>query len=125
MNNKEFQKKYNELVKQRPEYLYQRYMGKITKYKKLDENTYISCSEVGMIFKKDKHLLLGKCSNNIIDLIEVGDIVQIGVVTTFIFALEDKENLEYFKELYKNDQDTILSILTKEQFEQNSYKIEE
>lgn len=64
-----------------------------------------------------------KHSKNIIDLLEVGDIVKTGVETIFIIAFEDKENLEYFKELYKNDQDTILSILTKEQYEQNSYKL--
>lgn len=64
-----------------------------------------------------------KHSKNIIDLIEVGDIVKIGVDTIFSNVFETQENLDYFKELYKNDTDAIISIITKEQRKDMEYRL--
>ena len=69
-----------------------------------------------------------KHSKNIIDLIEVGDIVQ---VKDTHFLDEDKkymfdvERLEALKLDIKNKDLEVLSILTHEQFEQNAYRLEE
>lgn len=75
---------------------------------------------------------IAKHSKNIIDLIEVEDIVKyrINDISTAlerkgyiqgIRYIEDKEMLENLKD--KNLE--ILSILTKEQYENNCYKVEE
>lgn len=71
---------------------------------------------------------ISKHSKNIIDLIEVGDIVQVKDIQ---FLDEDKkyifdiEMLEALKTNIKNNNFEILSILTHEQFEQNAYRLEE
>ena len=73
--------------------------------------------------------LIKKHSKNIIDLIEVGDIVNSYIVLDVMEDLQTGEiQLEmpssYPKEgsctIYNNE---IKTILTKEQFEQNSYKV--
>jgi len=64
-----------------------------------------------------------KHSKNIIDLIEVGDIVKTGEDTIFANVMETQENLDYFKELYKNDIDAIRAIITKEQIEEMEYRV--
>ena len=135
MNNKEFQKKYDELIKQRPEYLYQRHLGRITKYKKLDEDTYISCSDVGTIFKRDEHLLLGKWSNRLYDLIEEGDIIKYKELFTFdkwevkageiyILSLRNKEEITNFIKCIEDKLVEFISVVTKEQFNEMEFKIE-
>ena len=57
------------------EYIYNRYNGTITTYKKLNDNVYI-CLETGLTIDLDHQLMLGKNSENIIDLIESGDYVN-------------------------------------------------
>ena len=74
-----------------------------------------------------------KHSKNIIDLIEVGDIVKVYVfadisdddseaVETY-YRIESKYEITELKESVKMNYSKILSILTKEQYEQNSYKL--
>lgn len=74
-------------------------------------------SDIGI----EKYIL--KHSKNILDLIEVGDIVKTGVDTIFINDMETQENLDYFKELYKNDIDVIRAIITHEQIEEMEYRV--
>lgn len=74
-----------------------------------------------------------KHSKNIIDLLEVGDIVEIELSEEFV-EKEDKKVLTqigevYTKETLQKDIDNgiitkILTILTKEQYMQNCYKVD-
>lgn len=101
--------------------------GNITKACKIkdtvvwtDEFMDIHCRyNEGVLEKTD----ILKHSKNILDLIEVGDIVKTGVDTIFINVMETQENLDYFKELYKNDIDVIRAIITKEQMEEMEYRV--
>lgn len=52
------------------EYIYNRYNGVITTYKKLNNNVYM-CLETGLTIDLDIELMLGKNSESIIDLIEI------------------------------------------------------
>ena len=97
-----------------------------------------SWTEIGQIVGEveDSHLKVVKCrdgyydldnfiksSPNIIDLIEVGDYVNGRIVDEFIYL--DKLGLIGLTELEKEDEKFIKSIVTKEQFSQMEYKIEE
>lgn len=64
--------------------------------------------------------IIGEPSHNIIDLIEVGDIITyfISNKDTGLCRINNIEMLDRFK-----NGDKILSILTKEQFKQVSYKV--
>ena len=66
-----------------------------------------------------------KASNNIIDLIEVGDIITYEFPTGLgMLKYENVTVLENLLDILKNsDEYTILSIVTKEQFESMSYKV--
>jgi hypothetical protein len=64
-----------------------------------------------------------KHSKNIIDLIEVGDVVKTGVNKSFLHILATRKDLEHFKKVYKNDQDLIKSIVTKQQFSNVEYRL--
>ena len=120
MNKKE---KLNNIPKDK--YIYQRYKGIITKYIQKEEY-YIDCA-TGIGTKIEEHLLLGKISDNITDLIEVGDIVK---------DKDNKYEVAFVKDdkIYCNDynlddslitlrEQDIKTILTKEQFEANCYKV--
>lgn len=63
-------------------------------------------------------------SKHLIDLIEVGDIVEIrtGLHSSFKYFVENEDNLLLLEEQVKQFWN-IETILTKEQFEQNSYKV--
>ena len=60
-----------------------------------------------------------KHSKQLIDLIEVGDIVEIrtGLYSSFKYLVENEDNLLPLEDWY------IETILTKEQFESNCYKV--
>lgn len=65
-------KKLQELIenaKQNEKVIYQRYNGLITKY--IDNGDYYIGCNTGIAIEKNEHLLLGKVSENIIDLIKV------------------------------------------------------
>ena len=62
-------KKKKEIEIPENKYIYQRYNGIITKYI-VDEEYYIDV-KTGIATKKDETILLGKISENIINLIEV------------------------------------------------------
>ena len=72
MNKKELKEKIENVHKNK--YIYQRYNGLITKY--IDKGDYyIGCNTV-IAIEKNEHLLLGKVSENRIDLIEKDDYVN-------------------------------------------------
>ena len=65
-------KKLQELIenaKQNEKVIYQRYNGLINKY--IDSGDYYIGCNTGIAIEKNEHLLLGKVSENIIDLIKV------------------------------------------------------
>ena len=68
ISKKEIQERLNNLPEDR--YIYQRYDGIIHKLKKIyNDHTYID-SETGFTIDTEKMAVLGKISENIIDLIE-------------------------------------------------------
>lgn len=116
-------KKKKEIEIQKNKYIYQRYNGIITKY--IVDEEYCIAVETGIANRKDTILLLGKVSENIIDLIEIEDIVFTEDFNGYSFIhIYSKEMLEALKEDVKNEV-KIKSILTHEQYEQNCYRLEE
>lgn len=107
------------------EYFYNRYNGVITKYKKIVKKKYI-CLEAGFTVDLDVQFMLGKNSDNIIDLIEVGDIVRIllneKTGATTLFHFESQKQIDILKEANTH---IIVSIVTKEQFASMEYKVGE
>ena len=127
MNKKELKEKIENAPKNK--YIYQRYNGIITKY--IDNGDYYINCETGIAVKKNEHLMLGKTSENIIDLIENKDILKVKVKVNgeILFIGVDENTLDIkYKEIIeeiKNGEYQLLEILTHEQFEYNSYKVGE
>ena len=120
MNKKEIKEKLNNIPKD--EYIYQRYKGIITKYIQ-KEGYYIDCA-TGIGAKIEEHLLLGKTSKNLIDLIEVGDIVNGFLVLDIdtVKKIGEGKALDIGYGNYIFD-DEISTILTKESYMANCYKV--
>ena len=98
--------------------------GDITKIKKYYQEPNLYECENGMIIDTENNIGLHisditKHSKNIIDLIEVGDYVNGGKITKKVDNILYINNIE-LKILYE-----IKTIVTKEQFEQNVYRLEE
>lgn len=120
-------KKLNNLPKNK--YIYQRHKGMITKYIQ-KEGYYIDCA-TGIGTKIEEHLLLGKISYNLIDLIECGDYVN-GYKVMNVINEEPCPNgkcvdIDSSKDssectLWEED---IQTILTKESYMANCYKVGE
>lgn len=110
--------------KQDKKYIYQRYNGIITKY--IDDGKYYIDCESGIGIKKDEHLMLGKVSENIIDLVEKNDIVN-GYKVIKIkdgFAEGAMEIvLANNTIIYRHHTREIKTILTHESYETNCYKV--
>ena len=127
MNKKELKEKIENVHKNK--YIYQRYNGLITKY--IDKGDYYIGCNTGIAIEKNEHLLLGKVSENIIDLIEKDDYVNGSKV---LAVMEDMETGELHLEMTSNytneeigdctiyDKD-IKTILTKESYMANCYKV--
>ena len=114
-------KKIKNLEIPKNKYIYQRNNGTITKYI-VDEDYYISV-ETGIATKKDETIFLGKISENIIDLIEVGDYVN----GLYIDLLE-KDKI-WATSMYSDEdivfyENEIKTILTHEQYQENCYTVE-
>lgn len=97
------------------EILYNRCFGRITKLNKIAENKYID--NYGMVIDLEKSAIIGKTSPNIIDLIEVGDYVN----RERIHAITDKHLLTERNENILDKHKSIITILTKEQYDENCY----
>ena len=126
MNKKELKEKIENVHKNK--YIYQRYNGLITKY--IDKGDYYINCDTGIAIEKNEHLLLGKVSENIIDLIEIKDIVNDCIVIGFGYECvnENKERSvlvegKYTKVNYALLDFDIKTILTKELYEANCYKV--
>lgn len=103
--------------------------GDITKIKKYYAKTNLYECENGTYVDKENNTVLHilhpvKYIKNFIDLIEVGDIVEIKHDDwTKITDIDNEEMLDALKEDIEKHNFKILSILTKEQYEKNSYKL--
>lgn len=114
MTKKELIKRIEEY---KPKYIYQRYDGRIYKYEVVNDN-YLVETKTGMSFDFRSHLMLGKVSKKLKDLIEIGDLVKI----------EDSCGAIHWFEVYENSgiyQYEILEIATKENIESISYEVKE
>lgn len=127
MNRKEIEEKFNNLTKDN--YIYQRYNGIITKYIQ-KEGYYIDCA-TGIGAKIEGHLLLGKTSKKLKDLIEVKDVIKYridNISTTletkgYIEGIVDISDEEMLQKIKSDKNYHILEILTKEQYMANCYKV--
>lgn len=135
MTKKELIKRIEEY---KPKYIYQRYNGEIRQFEVIDNN-YLVDTKTGMSFDFRSHLMLGKVSEDLIDLIQCGDYVN-GKEVINIYEAKEEAFLGYFNEKtleLKNDiyetipteylvyNKDIKTIVTKEQFENISYKVKE
>lgn len=125
MTKKELIKRIEEY---KPKYIYQRYDGRINKFEVVDtdKGVYID-TETCMPLDFNRHIPFGKVSENLIDLIEVGDCVKVhnlkGDDITFIFQIYDEKTMMDFKLGLDAKEIEILEIVTQEQFESVSYKV--
>lgn len=125
MNKKELKEKIENVHKNK--YIYQRYNGLITKY--IDKGDYYIGCNTGIAIEKNEHLLLGKVSENRIDLIEKDDYVNgykvisvdYDVMNDTTECIELDLNSSYQYNFISIRQ--IQTILTKEQYEANCYKV--
>lgn len=105
---------------------------------KIEKNMYVRTSK-GKIRKFEGNNSMArvpfmiKCSYNIIDLIEVGDILLIKdfvdeacTIFTDVYYIQNENQLFNIKrDLEKNKNMKISKILTKEQFESMAYEVEQ
>lgn len=116
-------KKKKEIEIPKNKYIYQRYNGTITKY--IVDNEYYIAVGTGIATKKDETVLLGKVAENIIDLIEVGDIVNKSEVYEIGQSKNGQKWIHTWRGfLYYEEDLEKATILTHEQHEQNCYKID-
>ncbi len=115
MTKKELIKRIEEF---KPKYIYQRYDGRIHKYEVVNDN-YLVETKTGMSFDFRSHLILGKVSEDLIDLIECGDYVNGREIDSMTFDLFINSD---FREEYGK---AIETIVTKEMMESISYKVKE
>lgn len=108
---------------------FQNYISKI-EYVKTTKigNTYIQVREPNRMLATINAKYITKASNNIIDLIEVGDLVnnqivyQVGYNYCDDYVVKVKEYDDYTSFIYPNE---IKTIITKEQLESMQYRVEE
>ena len=91
----------------------------------------------GVMWDTQGHLHFGdfiKASHNIIDLIEVGDVIEFDITDIDNYAdiqgyncwkISCEEELNGVKEMIQMESAKLISIVTKEQFESMSYKVGE
>ena len=116
-------KKKKEIEIPKNKYIYQRYDGTITKY--IVDNEYYIAVGTGIANRKDTTLLLGTVSKNIIDLIEVGDIVEVLDHDWLrVFNIDDEDILKSFIEDCEENNWKLQGIMTKEVYEQNCFKLD-
>ena len=94
------------------------FIDKIISFKSTISNDYVELEDEYYANKKD----ILKASNNIIDLIEVGDYVN-GELVEYIEVDSYKDYV--INNGYWCNQENIKSIVTKEQFSQMEYKVGE
>lgn len=123
----------NEYIRTKEGYICR--IDKIDECKYCEQNVYIYKETIGDLhFEHTYHKGdITKHSKNIINLLEVGDIVKVYVfadisdddseaIETY-YRIESKYEITELKESVKMNYAKILSILTKEKYEQYSYKL--
>ena len=109
----------------KPKYIYQRYNGEIRQFEVVNDN-YLVDTKSGMSFDFRSHLMLGKVSENLIDIIEVGDYVNGEIID----QIQNDRNPKLIWHLssygdddmaFKNED--IETVVTKEMMESISYKV--
>ena len=110
----------NDIKISKNKYIYQRYNGIIMEY--IENDDYYINTETGISIKKDSQILLGEISKNIVDLIEIGDFVNKGYVYEIGCTELGEKWIHTLNGLLLFEED-VKSILTHEQYEQNSFKL--
>lgn len=107
---------------------------KIIKIDKINNNWFYIDKNVCDIYKdytnKINTVNVEKASFNIIDILEIGDIISFyedidNYKKQYVIGISDLITLDEIKDKITNDNIRLVSILTKEQFEQREYKIGE
>lgn len=98
-------------------YLYQRYNGIISKYERIYDDIYKD-EFTGIVTSITKFLLLGELSEDITDLLEVGDILEL---EKGLLIIEDEDTLFSIQESLEKY--NIKSILTKEEFNKRKFEV--
>lgn len=115
-------KKKKEIEIPKDKYIYQRYNGIITKYI-VDKEYYIAIG-TGITTKKNETVLLGKVAENIIDLIEVGDIVNKSEVYEIGQSEDGQKWIHTYQGILYYEEDLQkATILTHELYNANCYKV--
>lgn len=122
MTKKELIKRIEEY---KPKYIYQRYNGEIRQFEVIDNN-YLVDTKTGMSFDFRSHLMLGKVSEDLIDLIQCGDYVN-GKQVSNVDKIDNINFIEWTDgDMYKTEIENdkfIETIVTKEMMESISYKV--
>ena len=116
-----------ELIKRieeyKPKYIYQRYDGRIHKYEVVNDN-YLVETKTGMSFDFRSHLMLGKVSEDILDLIKVEDVIKIKTgQSSDMHIIKDEGDIIYLAEQMQAGLFILDKIYTKEMMESISYKV--
>ena len=95
-----------------------------------DKELYKTYGDSINFLEKDNLEKIAKVSYNIIDLIEVGDILEVfsdlhDLLGNEIFRIKDEKHLQHLKNGFDKGYFHLITVLTKEQFKQMSYKLEE
>lgn len=95
-------------------------IGKIIE--KINDSEFLKIDSNCVILESD----IAKASNNIIDLIEVGDVLiykHPAFEKEYVERIDGKECLELRKSFFKEKSLKLLAIVTKKQFESMSYEV--
>lgn len=117
MTKKELIKRIEEY---KPKYIYQRYNGEIRQFEVIDNN-YLVDTKTGMSFDFRSHLMLGKVSEDKIDLLNIGDLViykciNINSDKLEVHIIQDEVDLQDYKNRFKDNFWEMVSFVTKEKF---------
>ena len=95
-----------------------------------DKELYKTYGDSINFLEKDNLEKIAKVSYNIIDLIEVGDILEVfsdlhDLLGNEVLRIKDEKHLQHLKNGFDKGYFHLITVLTKEQFKQMSYKWEE
>ena len=112
MIKKEIQSSLNNLPEIK--HLYNRYNGEIRKYE-VQENILINVKNANDIIDTDKHLLLGKTSENRLELLEIGDLVLYKINHKLgVHIIKNDVALKDYTNKFKNNLWEFCGFITKE-----------
>ena len=119
MTKKELIKRIEEY---KPKYIYQRYNGEIRQFEVVDNN-YLVETKTGMSIDFRSHLMLGKVSEKLINLIEIGDLVLYKCINLggkfadklHLDIIEHEVDLQDYKNRFNDNFWKLVSFITKEE----------